>query len=387
MASPLAERAVVDCITHDKALLKFISANDAGATGSHQCGFYLPAGVHEMYTVHPPVKGTNEKHPIEITWEDGRTTNSMVTWYGKAKSEYRLTCFGRDFPFLTPDLVGALFVLIPKSVDSFLAYVFDTHDDIEHVQTALGTEVIDAWGVYDGSNFSEESDEECLRRMFGEFASQVTEFPSGQVFSDYTWVALNECVNQFADKTPDQQLIRLVQEEYRMFQLAERKICEPQIHRMFATVDEFLKNASSIMNRRKSRAGRSLENHVQRVFERAGVPHEMRPRQIDGKPDLIVPSEQAYFDDSYPDELVYVVGIKTTCKDRWRQVVNEGKRIKTKYLITMQQGISTNQLNEMAEANVKLVVPKKLHKLYPRDTNMRLMTVEELISEIATAHS
>ena len=300
MASPLAERAVADCITHDKALLKFISANDAGATGSHQCGFYLPVGVHEMYTVHPPVKGTNEKHPIEITWEDGRTTNSMVTWYGKAKSEYRLTCFGRDFPFLTPDLVGALFVLIPKSVDSFLAYVFDTHDDIEHVQTALGTEVIDAWGVYDGSNFSEESDEECLRRMFGEFASQVTEFPSGQVFSDYTWVALNECVNQFADKTPDQQLIRLVQEEYRMFQLAERKICEPQIHRMFATVDEFLKNASSIMNRRKSRAGRSLENHVQRVFERAGVPHEMRPRQIDGKPDLIVPSEQAYFDDSYP---------------------------------------------------------------------------------------
>ena len=148
-----------------------------------------------MYTVHPPVKGTNEKHPIEITWEDGRTTNSMVTWYGKAKSEYRLTCFGRDFPFLTPDLVGALFVLIPKSVDSFLAYVFDTHDDIEHVQTALGTEVIDAWGVYDSSNFSEESDEECLRRMFGEFASQVTEFPSGQVFSDYTWVALNECVN------------------------------------------------------------------------------------------------------------------------------------------------------------------------------------------------
>ena len=34
-------------------------------------------------------------------------------------------------------------------------------------------------------------------------------------------------------------------------------------------------------------------------------------------------------------------------KDRWRQVLNEADCIETKYLFTLQQGISKNQLREM----------------------------------------
>jgi hypothetical protein len=48
----------------------------------------------------------------------------------------------------------------------------------------------------------------------------------------------------------------------------------------------------------------------------------------------------------------------------------------------MQQGISKNQLNEMATSNVQLVVPKKLHKLYPKDSAMKLQNIDELVAEI-----
>ncbi len=66
-------------------------------------------------------------------------------------------------------------------------------------------------------------------------------------------------------------------------------------------------------------------NHVEYVLKESGIPHEMRP-DIDGKPDVIIPDREAYYNSSYPLDKLWVVGIKTTCKDRWRQVLNEGQR-------------------------------------------------------------
>jgi len=47
----------------------------------------------------------------------------------------------------------------------------------------------------------------------------------------------------------------------------------------------------------------------------------------------------------------------TTCKDRWRQVINEADRIPEKHLFTLQPTISKNQLREMTDEKVHLVVP------------------------------
>ena len=84
------------------------------------------------------------------------------------------------------------------------------------------------------------------------------------------------------------------------------------------------------MNRRKSRAGRSLENHFDHLLKRAQIPHVIRPADVDGKPDIIIPSVEAYKDNRYPNNRLFMVGVKTTCKDRWRQVLNEAKRIRGK---------------------------------------------------------
>src|SRR5437763_15448838 len=110
--------------------------------------------------------------------------------------------------------------------------------------------------------------------------------------------------------------------EYRLFRLAERQLCQAEIVRVFKDVDDFLATASSIMNRRKSRAGRSLENHVEYLLRRSGIRHVMRP-DIDGKPDILIPSVDAYIDNSYPTNKLMIVGVKITCKDRWRQILHE----------------------------------------------------------------
>lgn len=77
----------------------------------------------------------------------------------------------------------------------------------------------------------------------------------------------------------------------------------------------------------------------------------------------------------------FVTRIKTTCKDRWRQVLNEAKRIKEKHIMTIQQGISKKQLNEMRGAGVRLIVPLGYHGQYP-PSDMRILKVEEFVGMV-----
>ncbi len=387
MQSPFCERAIENANRYGNALLKFISPNDVGLTGGHQCGFYMPKSAWQMFTPYPPIRGENKKHFVNIEWQDDVTTGSVITWYGAAKREYRVTRFGRDFPYLAHDMVGNLLVLIRKTEieenvsTDFLAYILDLEDDIEEIQAALGVQVTEPWGVYQFGVEHTETEDECIDRQFRKFAETLTDFPDGIVFSSETRRVLKHCIRNFDRTSPDEALIRNFEAEYKLFKLAERQICQRSIIRVFRDVDDFLNTASSILNRRKSRAGRSLENHVEQALIYAGVSHKMRPK-IDGKPDVVIPSEAAYRDPNYPLDKLFIVGVKTTCRDRWRQVLNEGKRVREKHILTIQPGISTSQLNEMHEAKVTLIVPQRLHNKYPEQRNITLLTVEEFVKRV-----
>ena len=59
-----------------------------------------------------------------------------------------------------------------------------------------------------------------------------------------------------------------------------------------------------------------------------------------------------------------MLAVKTTCKDRWRQALNEADRINVKHLLTLQPKISLNQTSEMGDSNLQLVVPSPIHPTY-----------------------
>lgn len=381
-ASPICEKAIAEAVRVGNAILKFISPNDVGLTGGHQCGYYLPKSVWQMFTSNPPNKGENKETAVAVTWPDGRVTDSRVKWYGNGtRSEYRLTRFGRDFPFLTADSVGDLLVLIPESHTKFTAYVLDLEDDIEEVEAALGVHIIDNWAAYRHGAPQVETEDECVERRFRKFAEALEAFPTGAAFSGQARDALIACIKDFEALPPDEVLMRCMDAEYWLFRLAERQICQAEIVRVFRNVDDFLATASSIMNRRKARAGRSLENHVEYILKKHAIPHVMRP-DIDGKPDIIIPTAQAYRDASFPTKKLIIIGVKTTCKDRWRQILNEARRIPEKHILTIQQGISANQLAEMHRAHVKLIVPVQLHRQYPTGTPITLFDVDGFIRSV-----
>src|SRR5436305_12019791 len=100
----------------------------------------------------------------------------------------------------------------------------------------------------------------------------------------------------------------------------------------FQTIESFVGLAQSILQSRKSRSGNSLELHAREIMIEEGLVANLdfchKPTVESGKkPDFIFPSQAAYDDKTFPDSKLRMLAAKTTCKDRWRQIINEAHRI------------------------------------------------------------
>jgi hypothetical protein len=385
MPSPI-EAAINDALKTGRALCKFISRNDVGATDAHQQGFYLPKAVWRMFSTKPPIKGDNHKTLVQIQWPEGIKTESAVTWYGKnTRSEFRLTRFGKNFPWLHESFVGSLLVLVPTTLHEFKAHVLETEEDIELLLTSLGIETLGGWGVFLAGKPKPETEDECLKRVFKKTVSPLDDFPTGSWMAAQARNAVKECAGDLSKITADSRLLKWIAAEYQLFRTLEQKVSLPIIQQPYKDVDAFINIAATVMNRRKSRAGHSLEHHVEQLLTDEGLPFDSQPR-IDGKvkPDLLIPGKAAYEDPLFPVSRLVVAGLKTTCKDRWRQILNEGQRVPEKHLFTLQEAISSDQLIEMKKANVTLVVPKAFHNGYDTKTGIRLLTVDGFLEKLRT---
>jgi hypothetical protein len=145
-------------------------------------------------------------------------------------------------------------------------------------------------------------------------------------------------------------------------------------------VDGFVQYSLSIQNRRKRRAGQSLENHVEQLFISRNIRYDRtKITENNSKPDFVFPSIAEYHDVSFNSAMLTMLGVKSTCKDRWRQVLVEARRIPNKHLLTLEAAISENQTHEMQSNNLQLVVPVALHNTYsPRQQNW-LMNLTDFV--------
>ena len=133
------------------------------------------------------------------------------------------------------------------------------------------------------------------------------------------------------------------------------------------------------------RAGKSLEHHLSAIFDGNEIIYTAQAvTEGNKKPDFIFPSQASYHDMTFPTDKLISLAAKTTCKDRWRQVINEADRLRDrpKYLCTLQQGISPAQMDEMQSENVILVVPRQYITSYPADRQDRIWTLSKFVSYV-----
>lgn len=205
----------------------------------------------------------------------------------------------------------------------------------------------------------EETAENLLETLLTKFSGT---FPTTREFSAF---ARETLVGHSLLDPPDGVIVDLMEYEELLFRTLERHIVQQKLDSGFCDVDDFVTFSMSVHQRRKSRAGHALENHLEAIF----IAHKIafsrsKATENKAKPDFLFPSVTQYHDANFPPERLTMLGAKATCKDRWRQVLPEAKRIPNKHLLTLEPGISENQTNEMQDHKVQLVVPTPLHSSY-----------------------
>lgn len=365
------------------AFCRFITANDTGKNGSHQAGFYIPKCASALLFDIPGVKGENKDKFVTVKWQNDFITESRFIYYGQGtRNEYRITRFGKGFPFFEEDNVGDLLIIAQESENYYYGFVLQTDQDIDdffaffNLSSEMTNQLIDITQA--------NTPEKLLETNIQETVSLYTNFPATIQMATLARNIYNR-IHKITDfdicKSPDVLLLKWIDTEYALFREFEEKIYAPVYSTSFSNCQELIKFSNVILNRRKSRAGKSLEHHLATIFTAAKLKYEEQAITEDNKkPDFLFPSGEAYHNLSFPADKLVFLGAKTTCKDRWRQVLNEANRIKTKYLFTLQQGISKNQLREMKHENLKLVVPTSYRNSFDKEFQPEIETLASFIN-------
>lgn len=389
MTEGFANQAIQAVLNSQQAYCKFLSANDSGATGGHQSGILVSKSAKDMMFSQELENENILKRTVDIQWQNDIWTESSFTYYS-SKNELRITKFGRSFPFLNPEQTGALFVLTRQTADQYSAFFLETEDDIEQFLSAFGIGPTETNHMIDTSAVLPERQERIAIQKF--IDTLTVDFPLSDVMSAAARDIQNRVYNhlEYIRTNPDRKIIEWTNTEYALFRAIEHARYGDRISRGFATVDEFITMANMVLNRRKSRAGKSLEHHLSAIFDGNDIQYTAQAvTEGNKKPDFLFPSQAAYHNAAFPTDKLISLAAKTTCKDRWRQVINEADRLRglPKYLCTLQQGISPAQMDEMQAENVILVVPRPYIASYPADRRDRIWTVTEFVDYVREVES
>lgn len=383
--SELLNNAIDSVRNSRSAFCRFITGNDAGTTGGHQGGFYVPKDAAPILFEKPGQKGENKQKSVVIRWQNDFSTDSHMKYYGRGtRNEYRITYFGRNFPFLQDEYVGSLLVLSKFDEENYSGFVLSADEDIDDFLNYFSLSPNQTNHLIDVERFVPES---VLNSLIVDFVAKFDSFPETVVMAVGAQGCYNTA-NRISDSDllncPDKNLLAWIDTEYALFKRLEDKVYSERILRPFTTVEDFVQSANEILNRRKARAGKSLEHHLATLFKMNKLVFEEQAVTEDNKkPDFLFPNSECYHNLQFPGEDLVLLGAKTTCKDRWRQVLTEGDRIFEKHLFTLQQGISRNQLREMRDSRLTLVVPSQNIQSFPREYQSSLMDLKAFISYVS----
>lgn len=386
MEGSLSDRAVRTALQGRNTFCKFLSANDTGETGGHQAGIYVAKPAVPILFEKPFQRGENGERWVKITWNDELTTDTRFIYYGqKTRNEYRITNFGKGFPYLRPQYTGALLVLTEIDAEDYVGYFLNTEDDIQNFLDTFGISPTETNRLLDKNHvLTGEIDEHTLQHFLEDVHHT---FPSADEMAVEARLLRYKLgiSKSLAVTDPDSIILDWIDCEYQLFRALEKDRYGEKIRQGFDSMDEFVELAKGVLNRRKSRAGKSFESHLAAIFDANQLLYTAQAvTEGHKRPDFIFPSEAAYHDPDFSVEQLASLAAKTTCKDRWRQVLNEADRLRDreKYLCTLQQGISGDQMDEMQAEKVILVVPRKYIGMYPKDRQSRIWTIGKFVNYI-----
>lgn len=363
-------------------------------------------GVQALKALFGDVRATRQARFMYLSESetDVVAAEGFVTWYDAredhpTRSEFRLYFPSTDasekvqegdvaFVLRRPDdSVLIVFAAQGTTAERQLLWLFDLQPPVQRVEVRdirrddaevgfAAREVLRLLGIERAASAPfEESYLEVLLDRFGEA------FPPTAEFSAFARAVTPE-VEPVED--PDGALIAWLEREEALFRILERHLVLKRLREGFGDdVDAFVDFSLSVQNRRKSRVGYALEHHVQAVLDAHGIQYaKAAVTERTSRPDFLFPSLAAYRDTSVSADRIAMLGVKSTCKDRWRQILAEADRVPVKHLLTLEPGISVTQTDEMIARSVVLVVPREIQHTFTDTQQRHILTVQAFLTRV-----
>ena len=297
-----------------------------------------------------------------------------------------------DSLFLAINDFGLLYFIVApggSTSEQQLSWLFDVRPgDDEFVSREFADDgpELDFAAHYILDELGIEIEEPDAARLDGIIEKFGTRFPSTAVFSETARFTLPDVR---AEDDPDAALVVWLTHEEALFRRLERRIVSVRLEEGFADehgtdVDGFIRFSLSVQNRRKARMGYSLEHHLEAVFRAYGLDYVREAvTESNHRPDFLFPSIAAYRAAPVKGSPnLTMLGAKSTCKDRWRQVLAEASKIPRKHLLTLEPGISEPQTTQMKDSDLQLVVPLPIQETYSDGQRGWLWSLEEFIRDV-----
>lgn len=324
----------------------------------------------------------------EMTWYDARENNPT-------RSEWRLyfpttrvsQCAAEGDTLVIGKLIdGTLLTIIAEKASTienqilWLLGVSEKTSLLFTVKDALETEqdriqfasriILEKIGIQ-----PQEEDDNLLDIMLDRFNGS---FPATIDFSAFARSTIKDISSL---DNPDTAIVLWMQREEILFRTLEKHLVAERLQQGFGgSVDDFFFFSLSAINRRKSRAGSALENHVEFMLKEHNIRYTRTPiTENKSKPDFVFPGIDFYRNLEFPNTHLTMLGVKTTCKDRWRQVCTEAARIDKKHLLTLEPRISEYQTNEMHANNVQLVIPQEIKNTYSNSQKISILNIGDFL--------
>ena len=332
-------------------------------------------------------KQETRKEKNTVTFYDARAKSNHLT----GRSEYRLYYVG---DFLTNARIGDTLILARTNQDKIYGMVFPKDSGLLRAVRILfpTKEITTNYQIIPVKSLSNQelelSQRLILEELGIEFVLTLSErdislvakefgdtFPTTKRMSEFA----RQQISALSDDA-DLNLISMISREEELFLALEKIGVQKKIDKGFDSVDDFIRYSLSVQNRRKSRMGHALQNHLEFIFIEKGLHFTAQcVTERKNKPDFIFPGFSEYHDEEFNASLLTMLGVKSTAKDRWRQVLSEASRVPAKHLFTLEQGISEDQTTEMFEQKVTPVIPRKFHASYSEKQCQHILTLDEFI--------
>lgn len=377
--------------------IKRLSAVEADTATSNQHEFNGDKGLKTLFGVKKQefqglfiYLSDNDEEPVvadgQLTWYDARERHPKRTEYrfyfpttavSMCAAEGDLLVIGRrpDDSVLVLIVQGgstiANQVLWLFNVDIQEHQGFSAREELETEQDRIGFAarfILEQMGV--PVETSEDTFLDMILERFG------AKFPRTKDFSAFARSTISDICTK---ESPDAAAMAWMEREEILFRTLEKHIIAERLTQGFNNdVDGFLQFSLAVQNRRKSRVGFALENHLEVIFKECGIRYQ-RGVVSEGrsKPDFLFPGGDEYRSVEFDSMLLTMLGVKTTCKDRWRQVLAEANRVEHKHLLTLETAISPHQTDEMKAHKLKLVLPRGLHSTYNSAQQEWLLDIAE----------